>query len=272
MRNVYLLTLRTVPAVWGTLQDSRELRALVVRNEVVVGVPEAGRFVPLAAEESRVRAGEVLGILLSDTGQTVLRAPRPGIVRFHWDGWEHYLDAHKLWQRTPAEWRTFTTTGGRTPGPETVERGTAVMRLVDSHAIRLYADMPPRVDLRPGQKVSMRIADATDETLRATVIELRPAQHSQTAAVLFEVDRYLPLLDAVRHIDVQIVLASFEGIIVPVDALVWGEQGVGVLVRRKAGVDFEPIELLAQVDKRAAVDGVTPGTRIVVNPWRVRAW
>lgn len=270
VRRLQSLTLRTVPAVRGTLLDERPLRALVVRNEVVVGVPAAGRFVALAAEESRVRTGEVVGIVVTDSGQTAVRAPRPGIVRFHWDGWEGPL-AQSLWQRTAEQWRSASAAGGRLPGDELIEEGTPVVRLVDSHAIRLYADVPQGVDLRPGQTVTVYMADVTSETLRAKVMETRHAP-SGAVAVLLELDRYLPLLDAVRHIDVQLVLARHEGVIVPADALVWDETGAGLLVLRDGRATFTSVRLVAQVADTVAVDGVPTGASIIVNPWRVAAW
>lgn len=269
-RRTYLLTIRTIPVQAGPLEDIRTLRPIVVRNETILRSDDEGNFVPLVAEGRRVRAGEEVGLLVTADGQTLLRAPRPGIVRFHWDGWEEGLRGERLWQRTPGQWRSVRFEGGRTP--ERVEQGAAVARVVDSHSVWLYAEMPPRLDLRSGQTVTVSIPNATDERLQARVVERRVIQEGATTVMLLQLERYLPVLDAVRHIDVQLVLGRHDGVIVPADALVWATDGEGVYVREGTRVTFSPVQLSARVGDLVVIEGVEPGTKVVTNPWRVADW
>lgn len=267
IRRVHFWTIRTAPALAGPLEDVHNLRAVVVRDEVLVSSPAAGRFVPAVVEGQRVRRGEQLGLLLTDADQTIVRAPRPGIARFHWDGREMEMTAPVLWELTPEQWRTMSVQAGRTP--EYAEPGTTLMRLVDSHGVRLYADVPRKLNLQSGQKVTLNIPDATDETLQATVVDSREIGQDERVSVLFGVDRYLPLLDAVRHIDVRLVAGRYEGVIIPADAVVWTDEGAGVFVRSDGQIAFVPVRLSTRIGDKAVVTDLEPGADVVINPWRV---
>lgn len=271
-----MLRVKTVPAVYGELRDERTLSALVVRRETVVKAPQSGNFVLLATEESRVRSNEPIGLIQGDGGQAVIVAPRPGVVRFHWDGWD-VPELQMLWQWSSAEWRQRIDSSGRTamlaavPGGF-VERGEPLMRLVDSHGLLLYVDMPAGAGWRAQQTVTFTMPDVAAEPLRATVVQTGRTSGSDTAVALLELERYIPVLDAIRHVDIHIVLSSYAGVVVPMDALVWNDGTAGVLTRRGSTLEFVPVQIVRQTEDRVVLRGPTGGAQIVVNPSRIASW
>lgn len=280
LRNFHVLGLKTVPGAPSALHDERRLHGLVVRRESVVTAPAEGVFTPLVQEETRVRTGQPVGMLVTATGQTPVTAPMPGIVRYHWDGWETTATMESLWTRTPADWLRVREGAAerwdlgphRTPTGSSVQRGDGLVRLVDSHGVMLYVDMPAGAGWRSGQTVQLSVPDVSGEPLRARVVQTGRIAGSDEGAALLELQMYLPVLDAVRHLDVHVVLSSHVGTVVPVDALVWSDGEPGVLVQRRTTVQFVPVVVLAQVGDEVVLDGVAPEDRIVVNPWRVPGW
>lgn len=277
VKQLNALFIKTVPAVVEMLEDERTLHALVLRGETVVRAPVAGTFASLVKEESRVRAGQFLGMILRAEDQVSIYAPRPGIVRFHWDGWEAALTEQSVWQWAPDEWRergksTDWDDFVRTPEGRALDEGTPLLRLTESHGVRLYVTAPEGAGWRAGQTVTVHAADVTEEPLRAKIVEIGQTSSSGVAVAMLEVDRYLPVLDAVRHIEMTVVLSRLEGVVVSVDSLVWHEGRPGVLIKRSDGTNFVPVRVLGQVGERVALDGIPPGVDIVANPARIPSW
>lgn len=276
LRNFNALVLKTVPAVPAPLRDERVVHAVVLRREVVVEAPRGGVFRPLVQEETRVRAGQTVGLIVSEEEQTAVFAPAPGIVRFHRDGWEGLLTEANVWARSPTGWKAWRDEGSdpvvvevRPPDGGSVERGDPLLRLVDSHGVGLYADVPAGAGWRNGDVVELMAPDVSSEPLRARVVRTGRTEDTGEGAALLELQRYVPVLDAVRHLELRYVLSSHVGAVAPVDALVWSDGEAGVLVQRGTDVRFRPVVVVAQVGDEVVLEGLSPEDRIVVNPWRV---
>lgn len=276
-RQLHSLTLRTVPAAPATLRDERTLHAVVLRNETLVTAPADGTFVLLAKEESRVRKGESVGLLVTENDQHVVRAPSAGVVRLHWDGWGEALHAEGVWRRAPLGWKERAdgddrTDVKKTPDDGAVEADAPVLRLVDSHSMRLYADLPRGAGWRPGQRVTFTMPDVSAEPLQARIIATGSTNEADEPVALLELARYVPVLDAVRHVDLTVVLASHEGVVVPAAAIVWDDGAAGVLVQRNGKARFVPVRVVARVGDEIALAGIPLGEKIVINPERIGSW
>ncbi|HLT58372.1 MAG: hypothetical protein LOD91_04030 [Limnochordales bacterium] len=261
-----LWLLRTAAAEHRTLEDSFAALAMVVRDEVVLTAPAAGRIHLLVSEGSRVRAQAVVASIETAGGEELVRATGPGTVHFFWDGWEQQVDVDLLLHRAVRHWREVQPAPGRIVDGQDVGQDAPVARVVDSHRIRLYLDLPDGVQLPPGSRVELRMPSVAPGLVGARVVALGGGE---PRAALVELDRYLPVLDAARWVDVEVVRARHRGLVVPNDAIVWQGQAAGVYLRRETGVVFRPVRIRAQVGPWAVVEGVAAGDAVVINPGRL---
>ncbi|HEY8416615.1 MAG TPA: HlyD family efflux transporter periplasmic adaptor subunit [Limnochordales bacterium] len=258
--------LETAAAEYRTLEDSFAGLAMVVRDEALLTAPAAGRVHLLVSDGSRVRAQAVVASIETPRGEQLVRTAEPGTVHFYWDGWEQQVELDLLLHRAVQHWREVQPAPGRTVDGQEVRQGDPVARVVDSHRIRLYLDLPEGVSLAPGMRVELRMPGVAEQPLAARVVALGGGR---PAAVLVELDRYLPVLDAARWVDVEVVRARHQGIVVPVDAIVWEAGRPGVYVRRQTRLVFRPVRIGAQVGPWAVVEGIGAGDQFVVNPGRL---
>ena len=261
-----LWLVRTAAAEHRTVEDSFTALAMVVRDEVLVTAPADGRVYILVSDGNRVRAQSVVASVMTASGERLVQAPTAGNVYFFWDGWEQQVDLDLLLHRAVRQWREVQPSPGRTVDGQLVRTGEPVARIVGGHRIRLYLDLPDGVSLAPNQRVELRIAAVTDQKVGARVVALGGGN---PAAALLELDRYLPVLDAARWVDVELVRARHQGVVVPVEAIVWDGERPGVYLRGETRVVFRPVRVVAQVKEWAVVDGISPGDAVVTNPGRL---
>ncbi|GEM_PF-6068226 len=261
------LLMRTVAAQQRTLEDSFQALAMVVREEALVIAPASGSFQALVSEGSRVRAGAVVASLMNAGGERLVYATAAGNVHFYWDGWEQQVDLDLLLHRAVRQWREVQPAPGRITDGQLVQAGQPVARIVHGHVIRLYLDLPAGVTLASGQRVEVRMPGVTDQTVGGRVVALGSGE---PAAVLVELDRYLPVLDAARWVDVEVVRARYQGLAVPAEAIVWeAADRPGVYVRRETRVVLRGVRIVGQAGGWAVVDGISAGDEVITNPGRV---
>jgi len=257
---------RTAAAEHRTVEDGFTALAMVVRDEVLVTAPADGRVYILVSDGSRVRAQSVVASVMTASGERLVQAPTAGNVHFFWDGWEQQLDIDLLLHRSVRHWREVQPSPGRTVDGQLVRAGEPVARIVNGHRIRLYLDLPDGVTFAPNQRVELRMPAVTDQAVGARVVAVGGAQ---PVAALLELDRYLPVLDAARWVDVELVRARHQGVVVPVGAIVWDGERPGVYLRRETRLVFRPVRVVAQVKEWAVVEGISPGDAVVTNPGRL---
>ena len=212
-----------------------------------------------------MRAGDVLAVIDTGEREVFIRAPRPGIVRFHWDAWASPADVDRLLRYSPDDWHQGPGEAGHVRDGDTVRAGASVARLVRSDGARLYLELPEDILPESRRPVLLKLPSAADGTFYgqvAAVSEVAPS------ARLIELDRYVSVLDAVRTVDVDVIVARVEGVVVPTRAIVWRDGRTGVFVRRPPGTTFLNVEVVASVDGVSVVEGLTPGTPVVINPER----
>jgi len=118
----------------------------------------------------------------------------------------------------------------------------------------------------------LTMPDVSAEPLRARIIATGNTVETDEAVAVLELERYVPVLDAVRHVEITVVLSSHEGIVVPADAIVWDDGEAGVLVRRNGRARFVPVQVIARTGDEVALAGIPFGEQIITNPERVGSW
>jgi hypothetical protein len=69
-----------------------------------------------------------------------------------------------------------------------------------------------------------------------------------------------------RSFDAHISDQKYQGVILPIRALVKKEGKTGVYVRTAVGLKFTTVDVVGQLDEQVAVNGITPGVEVVTNP------
>ncbi|MBO8142352.1 MAG: DUF2118 domain-containing protein [Firmicutes bacterium] len=258
--------LDALPAVYGSLEDIHTTTALVVRDETLLAAPAGGRVTLLVEEGTRVRTQAVIASVETTRGERLVRAPRPGTVFWHWDGWERFATSAAVFERSPDQWREARFEGGRMQDGQEIESGRPLARLVNSHAVYLYVSLRERDVLEPEQTIAVRLPAVSGDELRARVVAVR----NRPQAALLELDRYVPVLDSARWVEAELVLARYKGVAIPLAAVVWVDGEPGVFLRQETGVTFRAVRLGPKVNERVIVEGIAPGETVVGNPSRVR--
>ncbi|MBE3576995.1 MAG: hypothetical protein IMX00_04820 [Limnochordales bacterium] len=265
------LLLRTVPARPAPLLAEGLGEGLVLREEEVLRAPLAGRFRP------EVEDGEwVLGQqAVATVGETVVVAPRSGIVRFSWDGQETLWAASEL-ERAPHRPQVAQMGGSvgallvRRESGAWVRGGDPIGRLVQPAGATLFAWLsataagwlPP-----PGSSVTVVAyppgeADSPQSVAMATA-EARvqgwspPAVDGGEVVVQLRLSSLPESLLDTRLIDVKLVTTvTGSGRVVPLSSL-WVRHGrLGLFLRPAQGGMrplWTPVKLLAVWSERAQV-------------------
>lgn len=198
---------------------------------------------------------------------TSVEADRPGIVSFHFDGFEGRF--------TPGEapealWLALS----EKPTPQTVADGTHVrtgetlFRLIDNFMGHLFVAFDEAPRLTQGETVRLRWSggDPAGTVARVHSIHNRLDQ----VGVWFSVDVYQDPFSRVRMLpEVTVVTRRVEGVIVPRSALIVRNARPGLYLVASGSPIFRHVTVLAVDDTHAVVDPVPVGTPVVTNPKRL---
>lgn len=151
---------------------------LVVRREILINSPAAGRLEFLVADGERVPAGQPLARiwpLLGEGGEVLtVSAPRPGVVSFAVDGLETVLTPETWSALRPEGLRSLAGKGNLRVEPgKLAAQGEPLFKLVDNlEPILLVGYWPAdaRWQPKPGGQVYVRAREAGAEWLPARVV------------------------------------------------------------------------------------------------------
>lgn len=261
-------------ARWGVLEQKIPVKAVLIWEETVVFSPAPGQFEPSLTEGEKVPVREIVGFVQTekasagkDKVKVPVRAPRAGLVCYHPDGLEgvlkydmlNNLDAEKLAALLDGQEE-------KVRAADVAESGTPLLKIVDNLVspfllVRFSTDqfnpMPKAgdwltVQLSSGEKLPVKIFD----------LKRLPGEVFMVA----ETNNPRELDLNTRFISVNLIPASFEGIVIPKKALVESEGEQGVFVSSQRIVKQVPVEVIGTVGDQAAVSGLEVGRQFIVNP------
>jgi putative membrane fusion protein len=262
----------------GVVQSMLPAAGVLLRNEVVMKAPGAGKLKIVVAEGERVRVGELVAqvvapSLQSSSGEQVfdLRAPLSGIVGYTLDGLEEVYTLEKIQQLDLAKVLSMAPTPNRFLPGEQVAEGQAVCKIVNNLE-PLYiigevdGELPSENDNKP--PLSITFNPQKDAAMNATLLEEN--YRGQNGRVLLRMASYGKELITPRQKKFWIVTKSAEGIYTPVSAIVRKDGQDGVYTVYKEQVKWIKVEILARIEGKAVISGVTPDIKVVVNPEYVK--
>jgi len=260
---------------WGVLEQKFSVKSVVIRDEKVIASPARGEFVPAVTEGSKVPVGTVIGYIKtqsstqkSDSVKISVKTAWAGLVSFHPDGFETLLKPDML-----NDFDMDKVSQLLDKGPEKVEKNTfmvdggeIVAKIVDNlvnpfffvnTSLQHFAPMP-----KVGDKISVYYDSSEKKTAKITDVRI----NGEEMYLMIQLDEICDPGLNTRFCELVIVPASYEGMIVPNEALVHKEGLVGVYVPFKGLAKFIKVDVTGIVGEQAVVDGLDLGSRIVVNP------
>ncbi len=276
-RQIYYFCLtravRTTPAQAGTLSVAYPASGIVLRNETVVAAPIPGKLIPLAPEGKRVRAGAVVARLegLPDLerppGRVELRSPQAGFLCYHLDGWEGVLTPDN-WERLDLLllFKNINKSTGRIENiARAVNTGEPVFKVIDnlvSPCLILKIEHERPLTFNAGDKVDLEWEGAKKGRGRVLAWRKIPGGLVINVELLEANSSFL----CSRFFRLRVADRKYEGVIVPVCSLARTEKGIGVYTSSPVGFKFQKVDLIGRLGDRAAVQGISPGVEVVLNP------
>ena len=210
-----------------------ELKTTVLKREY------AYRGAADLSEQIAVLSGQVSAASAAVRGSTSrINAPFAGTFSAVVDGYESVLTPHSLETMTPAEFDTIAPTQTSSSIGRLIEGEDwfFVTVLSEAEASRLSA----------GQSLTLRMASGIDFDLPVKVIRIGRAENGRCVLVLTG-SRYLSYVTLLREQNAELILASYEGLRIPKNALRVDENGTtGVYCLVGLTAYFKPVSVLYQ--------------------------
>lgn len=269
--NYYRKHLDWQTAYAGSLDDTIEATALVVRDESLLKAPASGVLRKAVDVGTRVNGGTVIAYIDAPDGKSyAVSAPKSGIVQFAVDGLEQILsinsyksiDIEQLFSLIDKEGLQDTSVeliiGKSVQGGDII--GKLYDNLVDYYMV-VYTQHEH--DLGDIGTLTLKLSDGS--SLRGKVAEQGHLSNGQYYILKFSTTSDTELLT--RCLAVSFTGSRVTGIIVPYSALVEQEDGsYKVFYRKKNAIAETEVRLLGYKEDLAVIEGVEDGTDIVAQP------
>lgn len=263
------------PAKLGQLSVTRPLPGWIIRDEVIISAPAAGRFQRIAKDSERVRLGAPVAGLQSgnaaegdEGGAQSVPAPRAGLLEFRMDGLESVLTPRVLDTLDPGQLKALTEKPTEVQNDDYVNRGQPIFKIIDNIEKAYYLTHYVMTDLPKPLVPQMRITLAMSPTgpnISGKVVQVRGVDDVWVLIQLLN-----PSLDAIkeRKASLLYVEQTHKGILLPLEAIVEREGEKGVWLSEKNRAQWHPVTVTATVNEQVIVDPATLDEKslVVQNP------
>lgn len=265
--------IRYETAQWKVLEENIPIDAVCIREEIEITASEDGVFEPVILEGEKVAAGKTIGYIKTqaatanaDSIKVAIKAPRAGLVSYKPDGLEEVLKPNLLDELDIDKVSALLTEQkDEASAFPKVERGKPICKIVDNLInpfLYIQCDDSFVKEIKSGQAMSVRFPNGI--TSRIIVREIKKSDTQ--SVVLAEVFDAPDLKLEKRHVDLELIIKSYEGVAVLKDALVTNIGEKGVFIPRKGVCQWIKVELKGDVGGEAVVTGLDAGSQYIVNP------
>ena len=145
----------------------------------------------------------------------------------------------------------------------------AILQIVDPKDLRIVATIDERLsgDLKVGEKARLTLRSKPGEMLNGTVSRIDPQADPVTLEKQVEITLATLPTRWSLHEEAQVWIRTGtlrHAILVPVQALVYRREGVGVWTLRDGKAHFHPVRLLGSRGDRAALSGIDTDTPVIL--------
>lgn len=239
---------QTYIAEYGTLDVSRDVDCVIVRNERVYTADAAGKV------EREAEAGDLLKAHrhVVSVGGTAMYNGEIGIVSYYYDGFEDKFSGETLDNVSKEFFNTFKETPGVQKTVSNAEVGNPVFKIIDRTKwyIVCWLDAEDEEVFTEGRTVTV----AFDEGNQVLMEVDRVIKQGSEIRVVFSTNRIYEEFDQHRIKACTITAKSSNGIIINTDSIVEKKGQQGVYVIDKYGKEnFTPILIYSQQGSKTVV-------------------
>ena len=142
-----------------------------------------------------------------------------------------------------------------------IEKNQPLLKIVDNLQFWVVLDLPADSRLEEGSWVQVRFDQEPNILIKARVNKV-VSQDDFTRVILFIAD-YRDFFTTLRWVDLEVVLARHQGIILSDKALVKENGTNGVYVRGFGGAIFKPVTILGYIGEQVVVQGLAEGSKVI---------
>lgn len=240
---------QTYIAEYGTLDVSREVECVIVRNEKTYTADTQGKVEREAEEGDLLKAHRHV----VSVGGTAMYNGEIGIVSYYYDGYEDELSGETLDSINKEFFSAFKESPGVQKAVSgTAEVGNTVFKIIDRTKwyIVCWLDAEDEEVFTEGRTVTVSF----DEENQVLMDVERVIKQGKELKVIFSTNRIYDDFDKYRTKQCTITAKSSNGIIINTDSIVTKDDVQGVYVIDKYGKEnFTPILIYSQQGNKTVV-------------------
>ncbi len=276
--NFYALrAIKTVNAQMGDLIISTEANGIFMLQEELISAPRTGIMEPLSEEGERVSKGAVVARIMPLEGpegggiSENIISPSTGLVWYHLDGWEGVYD-QDTWNNSDL-YTVFDNLNKNNKGASGIQtnevnQGEPICKVVDNliwPQLIIQFDLPGSLSLKEGELLRFDWKDGGSGQGRVKSLLKRKGKEY----ALIKLEEMRPFACA-RFSNLNVSCKKGEGIIIPRTALIKRDKDDGVYIMSVLGPEFKEVDIITSVNSEAAIQGISPGEEVVINPGVVK--
>lgn len=270
------------PLSRAILEDELEVDFLVIREEYSVAAPFQGKLELLAKDGQKIPKGTVVAYLQKAEGTSLetskklpLVAAVAGIFSLQLDGLESICNP-SVWSQIDVNKLPDLEKGldkkvpGNANGGELIAAGTPLYKIVDNLVpsyLFMETDSLITDKIKKDGSIELRLPELAELSFRGHIADLY--QVDGKTRILIEIPS-VSNIEKFRRIKGKLILAKYEGIVVPQNMLVTQNGITGVYLLRNGRASWQEITIKGTVDKKVAVAGLEPGQWIISFPSLVK--
>lgn len=195
--------------------------------------------------------------------ELIVYAPVAGIVSFNLDGLESILAPDKAESLSFKELQNIKREPKKKNLPTNINANQTVLKLIDNFS--WYIALDTKKELKEGRYYYICI-EGVDEKVKAKLIDV----HGDVPVGVFSINQDLQSLIDSRKIEVEVMVRTHTGHLVPNRAIFSKDQEEGAYVLEKGRKKFKAVEIVAQNETDAIVEGLKLGDKILLNKRGIR--
>lgn len=260
----------------GTIYDTVPGKGFTIYWETLYTASHDGSFQPLAAEWADINSGETVGILTvaatdmrSKQIEQEVKAAHAGIVSYDFDGMEGIVTPDNLDQLSLASLdQRFQVYDLSASAGKTVQAASPIFKIIDVKGEpRFYLRLDnSSFEAIPSGDLLLRFAGG--EAVTGHVLR------QESIGSAYGLTLMLPAMPASfykeRKKTLEVVLASYQGIVIPTAALAERDGEEGVYTAENGIASFSPVTVNHVVGTEAVVTGLEEGIYIIDDASQVK--
>lgn len=142
-----------------------------------------------------------------------------------------------------------------------IEKNQPLLKIVDNLQFWVVLDLPVDIRVEEGSWVQVRFVQEPNILIKARINKV--VNKNDFTRLLLSIADYQDFFTTLRWVNLEVVLARYQGIILPNQALVKENGTNGVYVRGFGGVVFKPVTILGYVGDQVVVQGLAEGSKVI---------